>query len=160
MKGLIVYLYNYQEYNYEAECLRLERLKELLSDRTFTSPLIQLNECRLIKFPGILQTALYLLGFGKEEINIAGTNVLNWKYVRTILNENLLDRLVMYSHRGPKEQPPFPWSMVNRVQRRLEKYDQEQVDNYCLPYGRVLKLLLMTCRLRRLDIEIRRFKVE
>lgn len=61
---------------------------------------------------------------------------------------------------GPKDEVAHPWSLVNRVQARLEKFEQEQVDLYNLAYGRLLKMLLLTCKLRRMDIEVRRMKIE
>ena len=60
----------------------------------------------------LIQIILYLLGYTKEEINIAGTNNLNWKYVRmNILDEQkaeseeekFVNKVLAYEHRGPKE---------------------------------------------------------
>jgi hypothetical protein len=62
--------------------------------------LTSLAENRIIKFPIVLQAILYLLGYDKREINLPGTNVLNWKYVRNLLNDVLIDKLLAYSHKG------------------------------------------------------------
>lgn len=46
--------------------------------------------------------------------------------------------------------------MIDRIQKRVEKIEQELVDNYNFVLGRLLRFLVMTCKLRRLDIELRR----
>ncbi|KAM3142503.1 hypothetical protein pb186bvf_005405 [Paramecium bursaria] len=147
---------NEKKYLYEIECLKLDRIRERLQDREFSLQLLALAEYRLIKFPSIIQSALYLLGFPKEDINIPNTNKLNWRKVQQMWNEELLSQITSYSHRGQKTRPPYKWCMVDRVQKRVEKIELEQVDQYNIPYGRLLRFLIMNCKLRKQDIELRR----
>lgn len=62
-----------------------------------------LKDFRVIKFPGIMQNILYLLGHKREEINLPNTHVLNWKLVRSkYINEQFFEKLLNYNHRGSK----------------------------------------------------------
>ena len=50
--------------------------------------------------------------------------------------------------------------MINRVQQQLETFDQDEIDRYNVPFGRLFKFLLQTCTLRKVDIERRHYKME
>jgi hypothetical protein len=41
-----------------------------------------------------------MLQYDKLEINIPGTNLLNWRYARSLLNDTLIDKILAYSHKG------------------------------------------------------------
>ncbi|CAD8142533.1 unnamed protein product [Paramecium octaurelia] len=140
--------------SYETDCLRLERLREKLSDKEFIQPLLNLSNCRIIKFNTIIQAGLYLIGANKLDINLPESNRLNIR--KLVLDENLIQQIVAYNHKGPKPEPQYKWCYVDRVQKRVEKIEQEQVDAYNVILGRLLKFLQLTCKLRKLDIEIRR----
>lgn len=93
---------NEKEYQYRLDCARLERQKELLREEDIQRYILELVNYRILKFPGILQNVFYLLGHSAEEINIPGTHLLNWKYVKTLLNEHFFASLISYNHQGPK----------------------------------------------------------
>ena len=58
-----------------------------------------------MRFPGLIQNILYFLGHKKEEIDIKGTTLLNWKYVRqSLINESFIKKTLSYDYRGPKHQ--------------------------------------------------------
>ena len=62
-----------------------------------------MGEYRLLKYPAIISAAFYLIGYDKKEINLPETNRLNLKYFKSILDETLIEKILSYSHRGPKE---------------------------------------------------------
>lgn len=89
------------EYLYESECARLEKVKEILSDKTLQEQFLSLRDYRVIKFPFIIQNILYLLGYKREDINLPGTHQLNWKHVRhNLINDEFFEKLLEYNHRG------------------------------------------------------------
>ncbi|KAL4484274.1 hypothetical protein ABPG72_006385 [Tetrahymena utriculariae] len=147
---------NEKEYQYRLDCVRLERQKELLREEDIQKYIYELAHFRILKFPGILQNILYLLGYSMEEINISGTHILNWKEVKKILNESFINKVIEYNHQGPKPNKVKPYALVNRITAKLEKYDKTQVEEYNIGYARLFKWLQDTCRLRKTDIEIRR----
>lgn len=80
---------NEKEYTFEIDCAKLDKLKELLDDKVLQEYFLNLKEFRVLKFPAILQNILYLLGHKKSEINVPHTNILNWKYVKDMINVDL-----------------------------------------------------------------------
>lgn len=114
----------------------------------------------VLRFQPLMQMVLYFLGHTKKEINFPGTNILDWNRVRVgVCNQGLIERLVEYSHRGAKPEKVEGYSKWSRIVEVLEKMDYQAVLGYNLFYGCLLKYMLMTARLRRVDSEIRREKL-
>jgi len=90
---------------------------------------------------------------------LKGTHLLNWKYVKTLLNEAFFDKLLEYNLKGSKGVKSNAYAYVNRISEKVAKYNQEEVDLYNITYGRMLKWLVFTSKLRKADIEIRRAKI-
>lgn len=83
--------------------------------------MFSLAEYNFIKFHGVIQNLLILIGYKKEDINKPGTNVLNWREVRkTLFNEKLLENLFSYEFEGPKDQPVLNYAYINRIRARVE----------------------------------------
>ena len=59
-----------------------------------------------------------------EEINISKTHILNWKYVKTLLNEAFFNKLLDYTHQGSKPNPVKVYALVNKISTKIEKYNQ------------------------------------
>lgn len=110
-----------EEYLYEVDCLRLNHLKQKLRGPLADS-FLNLTKRRIIKFEGVIQAAFYLLSYDKAEVNIEGTNNLNWKVVKQMIHRDWLDFLLDYDHRGSKKDKPYPWALIERVQRRLDRF--------------------------------------
>ncbi len=49
----------------------------------------ELKKCHIIKSPRVLQTLFYLLGYTREEICERGTNALDFKLAKELINESL-----------------------------------------------------------------------
>ena len=72
---------------------------------------------RVLLYKGVLQNLLYFLGYAKEDVNVKDTNVLNWKKVKTLLDdENFYSRIKSYEHRGAKQAEVKPYAYINRLQ--------------------------------------------
>lgn len=69
--------------------LRIEKLKEYMSEEKNLTYLENLLERRVIKYAEIMKLFFIFAGFKKEEINIKGTNVMNWIKTRKILSKDL-----------------------------------------------------------------------
>eukprot|EP00825_Cyclidium_porcatum_P010125 TRINITY_DN1518_c0_g4_i2.p1 TRINITY_DN1518_c0_g4~~TRINITY_DN1518_c0_g4_i2.p1 ORF type:complete len:668 (-),score=196.14 TRINITY_DN1518_c0_g4_i2:102-2105(-) len=151
---------NEKEYTFELDCAKLDKLKELLEDKVVQEYFLGMKEFRVLRFPIILQNILYLLNYKREEINIPNTHLLNWKYVKEMINPDLIKQIISYNLRGQKPNKVEKYALVNRILAKVEKIDQDQVDQYNLYYGRLLKWLKCTCKLRKQDIENRRANIE
>lgn len=75
----------------------------------------------MIKFPGILQAAFFLLGHTKMEINQNKTANLDWKKVQSMITPELYERITEYNHRGPKHEEPLAYGKIGHLQKKLEK---------------------------------------
>jgi hypothetical protein len=68
-------------------------LTQQITDPSLYNELIQLKEMRVLKFPGILQALLIFLGYTKEEINVPGTNILDWTRIKPLVSEGLFEKV-------------------------------------------------------------------
>jgi hypothetical protein len=87
--------------NYETECVRLKALKRVLTERALKS-LQTFQEYYVPKFRSALQTLLLFAGFKKEDINVPGTNILDWRRVHNCLTRELVERIMTHTHYGVK----------------------------------------------------------
>ncbi|KAM3138782.1 hypothetical protein pb186bvf_009161 [Paramecium bursaria] len=140
-------------YSYEVECLSMEFNKKLLQNQEYLNKLFELTQRRVIKFPNILKAIFLLLGYTKDETQIE--NVLNWKYVKTLVNEELISKVLLIDHRGPKA-APLQYSTVSRLEKLIEKYEPEKIYNYNIGLGILYDFLQNYFKLRRLDIDLRK----
>lgn len=96
---------------------------------------------------------MYLLGHTREEINTKGTHVLNWKLVsKKLINEQFFEKVLNYNLKGEKRDEVPPYSLVNKIGKKVEGYDMEEVNAYNVTFGRLLQWLRYTCELRKKDI--------
>lgn len=59
---------------------------------------------------------MYLLGYSKEDLNIPGTNILNWKEVRHLIQrEEFFDKIKHYVFQGPKEEDYPDYCKLRRL---------------------------------------------
>ena len=143
---------NEKEYNYEIESFKLDKLKDSFGDEKYLAYFNCLTSMHVLKHRPIMQMALYFLGYKKEDINVPDTNMLDWEKVRsTLCNQGMIERLIEYTHRGEKNQQTEPYSKWVKILSVLEKFDVEAVMSYNLFYGKLLKYMLLTGKLRKVD---------
>ena len=147
------------EREYIAQTARVEFLRDLLMQDEYKNKLKELVNFRVLKFPGIIQNALYLIGYEKEQVDLPGTNVLNWKEARHHIDDaDLFEKLKAYEWVGPKHNPVEKTAFINRIQRRVDEIYKniDEVDKYNLGLGVLLKFLKNLTDLRIRDIRKRR----
>jgi len=72
------------------------------------------------KFRNALQAVLLFAGYPKEEINLQGTNVLDWRRVHHLLSEQLAVRVIEHSHEGVKLGDVPAYAKVSKLQERCK----------------------------------------
>ncbi|EGR33760.1 hypothetical protein IMG5_039650, partial [Ichthyophthirius multifiliis] len=149
---------NEKNYQFQIDNIKLQKLKlQICEDEDLKKHIFYLKNFRIIKFPKILQNIFYLLGYKRESINIENTHILDWKKTKEFINENdFFQKILNYQHQGPKSFPVEIYALINRIQSKLEKFNLQEVYNYNIGLGRLFKWAMETCRLRKIDIEIRR----
>jgi len=141
---------------YKQGVAKTETYKRILLDDEVKGYLTMLKEYRFVKYLGIIQTALILIGYTKEDINLPKTNILNWRKVSHYLNNpNFFDKLEAYQYQGPKPEKVKPYAYVQRILRRLEGYVIEEVDDYNVSLGVLYRFLKSVLETRILDVQVR-----
>mmetsp|Transcript_35437 Transcript_35437/g.31933 ORF Transcript_35437/g.31933 Transcript_35437/m.31933 type:complete len:105 (-) Transcript_35437:345-659(-) len=97
-----------------------------------------------------------MIGKTREEINIPGTNIMNWKQAKFLLNDDFFSKLAAYEHAGPKEDKPPKYATIDRILKRLEKYNEEDIFDYNVGVGVLYKYIRQCCEARLADIARRK----
>lgn len=106
---------------------------------------------RVIKYPRVLQSLLYLLCYNREDICEEGTNKLCWKKAKKYIDLNLFVKIKEYVIFGPKNEVK-EYQKINFILKNLEDYKLEDVESYSLLFGQIIKYIKITCQLRRADV--------
>mmetsp|Transcript_11994 Transcript_11994/g.10379 ORF Transcript_11994/g.10379 Transcript_11994/m.10379 type:complete len:132 (+) Transcript_11994:943-1338(+) len=115
--------------------------------------LLYVKSYRVVKYMELLQEASILCGIKREEMNIPGTNILNWKKFREQMTEDIfIKRLEEYTFEGVKKDPVVSYAKLGRIKRRLEKIVVEEIEEYNAGFAILLKYLKQLIETRFLDI--------
>jgi hypothetical protein len=107
---------------YRADEYRLSAVKEQLQSSSVMKSLLGLQEYRFIKHARVIQNVLYLVGYKKKEINLEGTNLLDWPLVRTkYFNEEMVKKLTDYDYAGEKREGVPVYARIQALKERLSK---------------------------------------
>ena len=145
-----------KELNYYLECYKLEKLCHILETKEVQDWVFHLTKYRVVKYLSVFQSIWYLLGRTKEELNIPGTTLLNWKNTKKLINEEFFKEVLGFDHRGAKPNEVKNYAKINHLLKKIEKLNPDDIDNYNLGLGRLFRWFLMTLKLRKANIEIRR----
>jgi len=84
----------------------------------------------VIKFPRVLQSVCYLLGYTREEICEENTNKLSFKRVRDIIgDETFYQKMAEYKFAGPKTGEFRDYEKMGFLKKNLE-LEEEQLEQY------------------------------
>lgn len=73
-----------------------------LTPEAWKQGFMDLAKFTVLKFPRVLQTLFYLLGYSREEVCERGTNALNFKKAKLLINEKLFFKIGSYNPVGPR----------------------------------------------------------
>ncbi len=99
-----------------------------------------LKSYRVLIHREILIHLLFFLGYSKEDIYKPNTNILNWKKVRTLLDdENFFNKIDAYNPVGAKKEKNKPYSTINYINEKIKGIKQKDIDKYNMGFGRVFQ---------------------
>ena len=148
-----------QEYKYWSDSIRLTKQKEKLMTEEFKARFRVLSQYRVIIHREILIHLLFFLGYSKEEIYLPGTNLLNWKKVRTLLDdEHFFSRIDAYDHKGAKPEKLKPYATLNYIISKIGGVKQKEIDAYNMGFGRIFQWFKQIINVRKQDIMLRKTK--
>ena len=113
-------------------------MKETLLSDIMKKRFSVLSSYRVIIHSEVLIHLLFFLGYSKEEIYLPKTNVLNWKKVRTLLDdENFFNRIDAYNPVGAKPEKLKPYATINYILGKIGGVNKKEIDAYNMGFGRI-----------------------
>lgn len=104
----------------------------------------------------------YLLGYKREEICEKGTNKLEWKRAKLIIQANegneFFKRLGEFNPFGSKDGEYKAYQKLKFIKENVKRYETkpEALEEYSVPLARLFKWLQMSVDYRQLDVLARR----
>ena len=117
--------------------------------------IFELKNYRVIKMPRIFQAMFYLLKYSREEIWEENTNMLEWKKAKNLINDELFKKINEYNPIGPKTEEYKKYQKMSFISKLVEEVSQEEVDNYSLALGEILKFIKLAIAIRKNDVASR-----
>jgi len=102
----------------------------------------------------------YLLGYSREEVCERGTNALNFKKAKSLINEKLFFKIGSYNPVGPRTEDYKVYQQMMFLKKNLESVTEEHVEEYSVVLSKILKWVNMAIDLRCEDVVNRRDNLE
>jgi len=131
-----------------------------LAPEQWKSEVLGLRNFNVIKFPRVLQTLFYLLGYTREEICERGTNALNFKIVKELINERMFAKMGSYEPTGSRKSEFKAYQKIAFLKKNIADIEEEKVDDYSLVLGRILRWVHLAIDIRVEDVVNRRDNLE
>ena len=114
---------------------------------------------RVMRYPQIIQSLMFLTGSNREDICLPRTNKLCWKWIREIKTNQIPKAMMEYSMYGEtKGRKILPYQTVVYCEKLIDGLTQVDVENYHNGLGRLFKWLTTALAGRKLDITRRKIK--
>lgn len=115
---------------------------------------MELKSIYTIKYPKIIQVLFYFLQYQKREaICERGTNKLLWKKAKQFINEDLFAKMTEHWPCGPKDHAYKEYEKLAFVQRCLNEYNINEVEDYSIALGKIMRWILQAIELRTEDVK-------
>lgn len=138
------------EGDFEHRQLAEPRLDE--ASRKWRDEIVKLKNAKVIRFPRVLQSIMYLLQISREEICEVKTNKLWWKKAKNIISDDFFMKIFKYDPIGPKEGEYKPYQKLNFIKKMIEDIDVEAVESYSFAIGRILQWVKLAMEVRKEDV--------
>lgn len=113
-------------------------------------------EYKVLKYARVFQLAFYYFGIRKDRLVERGTNLIQWKRAKQLLDHSFQTYIREVNPCGPKALEPPPYAMTNKLLSDVERLNTEEVEHYSLALGLLLRFLQTCLKLRQLDVAYRR----
>lgn len=118
-------------------------------------PLLDVKDWNIMKMPRVLQALFYTLNYTREEICERDTNKLDFKRAKTLINEDLFERMATYNPFG-REDEYKEYQKLSFLKKTIESIEEEKVDEYSIILGRIHRWVTQALDLRVEDVRNRR----
>lgn len=127
-----------------------------LTPEYWKQPFLDLKDLNIMKIPRVLQSLFYLLGYTREDICERDTNMLDFKKVKSMIDNELFMKMSEYDPFGSRENEFKEYQKLSFLQRNSDSMEEEKVDDYSVILGRILRWVNMALDLRIEDVRNRR----
>lgn len=131
-----------------------------LAPESWKKPLVELRQNSILKHPRVLQTLFYMLGYTRDEICERGTNALDFKLLKDLINESLFQKMGNYKPEGQRDGAYKEYQKMSFLKSNMKDIDEEKVEDFSLVLGKVMKWISLALEIRCEDIVNRRDIVE
>jgi hypothetical protein len=108
---------------------------------------------KVVKYERVFQNLFYMMGFSREEICFRDTNKLEWKRAVMLLNaDSLFTKIMNLNPFGSKEEKFLVYQRMRFLEKNLEGIDADQVDEYSVALGKLLRWMQYYLELRKEDV--------
>jgi hypothetical protein len=81
--------------------------------------------------------------------------MLEWKKAKNLINDELFKKINEYNPIGPKTEEYKKYQKMSFISKLVEEVSQEEVDNYSLALGEILKFIKLAIAIRKNDVASR-----
>jgi len=111
----------------------------------------------VIKYTRIFQSLFYLLKFRERGVLCEkGTNKLSWKKAKNFITNELFAKMGDYWPIGPKEETYKEYEKLQFIKSNLDGIKEEDVDDYSVALGKLLRWVNLALEVRYEDVKLRR----
>lgn len=91
---------NERVYEYEQNCLRLERVKKQIRSQEVMDWLALLSQYRIVQHQKFIKLLLIFMGYQERDIIKKYTSELDWLKIRSyFVNEEFINKIISWNHR-------------------------------------------------------------
>lgn len=131
-----------------------------LAPEQWKKPFLDLRQLSIIKNPRVLQTLFYLLGYKREQICEPGTNALDFKCAKDLINEQLFEKIAKYNPQGPRTEVYQDFQKLSFLKKNLAECEEDKVEEFSLVSAKILKWIHLAIDIRIENVVKRRDAVE
>ena len=149
-----------QEEDGENKTSRAQERYYPLAPEQWKKPFLDLKHLSLLKHGRVLQALFYLLGYTREQICERGTNCIDFKLAKELINEQLFQKMADYEPLGQKTEEYKAYQKLSFIKKNIDGVSEEAVEDFSLVLRKVLGWLNLVLDVRSEDVTRRRDTVE
>ena len=131
--------------------------KERLQTEYFVGAINEFKKYHVLRYDKTLQLIMYYFGVKNHQINEPGTNAIFWKKAKSMINTNFFTYIKAVDPIGPKAFVPPVYAMTKRLLSELESLPLEEIDQFSMTMGLLLKFTILCLQTRVQNVTTRRF---
>ena len=127
--------------------------RKFLKSQEWIAMITNLLQYRVMRYPQIIQSLMFLTGSKREDICFPNTNKLCWKWIRDIKPDQIPKAMLAYQMIGEtKDREILPYQSLVYCEMLISGVVAEEVEQYHVGLGKLYKWLTTAIAGRKMDI--------